>query len=56
MTSPPYVLSEGVLAAIRNGIFQAIVVGIGNFHEAIKPYRAGRTRVGRRNQQSKAHL
>jgi hypothetical protein len=56
MTSPPYVLSEGVLAAIRNGIFQAIAVGIGNFHEAIKPRCEARPRAPRHKQHSKAHL
>jgi hypothetical protein len=56
MTPPPYVLSEGVLAVIGDGISQGLAVGIGNFHEAFKPSRAKKTRVGRRNQQSEAHL
>jgi hypothetical protein len=56
MPPPPYVLSQGVLAAIGDGILQAIAVGIDNFHEAIKPHRAAKTRVLRRKQQSKAHL
>jgi hypothetical protein len=45
MPPPPYVLSQGVLAAIGDGILQAIAVGIGNFYEATKPHRAARTRV-----------
>jgi hypothetical protein len=56
MTPPPYVLSQGVLGAIGDGILQVIVVRIGNFHEAIKPYRAARTRVPRCKQHPKAHL
>ncbi|CAK9264690.1 unnamed protein product [Sphagnum jensenii] len=35
MTPPPYVLSQGVLAAIGNALSQAFAVGIGTSHEAI---------------------
>jgi hypothetical protein len=45
MTPPPYVISQGVLAGIGYGILQAIAIGIGNFHEAIKPYCVAKTRV-----------
>jgi hypothetical protein len=56
VTPPPYVLSQGVLVAIGDWILHAIAVEIHNFHEAIKPYRAARTRVPCRKHQSKAHL
>jgi hypothetical membrane protein len=42
MTPPPYVLSQGVLAAIGNALSQAFVVGIGIFHEASKPHHEAR--------------
>jgi hypothetical protein len=37
MTPPPYVLSQGVLAAIGNALSHAFVVGIGASHEANNP-------------------
>jgi hypothetical protein len=37
MKPPPYVLSQGVLAAIRNALSQAFAIGIGTSHEASKP-------------------
>jgi hypothetical protein len=45
MTPPPYVLSQGVLAAIGNPLSQAFTVGIGTSHEASKPHHEARPRV-----------
>jgi hypothetical protein len=42
MTPPPYVLSQGVLAAIGNALSHAFPVGIGAFHEASKPHDEAR--------------
>ncbi|CAM6021704.1 unnamed protein product [Sphagnum balticum] len=42
MTPPPYVLSQGVLAAIGNALSHAFVVGIGASHEANNPHHQAR--------------
>ncbi|CAM6069445.1 unnamed protein product [Sphagnum tenellum] len=54
MTPPPYVLSQGVLAAIGNALLQAFAVGIGTSHEANKPHHEARPRVPFVRQRSKA--
>ena len=54
MTPPPYVLSQGVLAAIGNALSQAFVVGIGTSHEASKPHHEARPCVPFVRQRSKA--
>ncbi len=54
MTPPPYVLSQGVLAAIGNALSQAFVVGIGTSHEASKPHHEARPCVPSVKQRSKA--
>ncbi len=42
MKPPPYVLSQGVLAAIGNALSQAFAVGIGTSPEASKPQHEAR--------------
>ncbi len=54
MTPPPYVLSQGVLAAIGNALSQAFAVGIGTSHEASKPHHEARPCVPSVRQRSKA--
>jgi hypothetical protein len=54
MTPPPYVLSQGVLAAIGNALSQAFVVGIGTSQEASKPHHEARPHVPSIRQRSKA--
>ncbi len=45
MSPPPYVLSQGVLAAIGNALLHAFAVRIGTSHEASKPHHEERPRV-----------
>jgi hypothetical protein len=54
MKPPPYVLSQGVLAAIGNALSQAFAVGIGTSHEANKPQHEARPHVPSVRQRSKA--
>jgi hypothetical protein len=54
MTPQPYVLSQGVLAAIGNALSHAFAVGIGTSHEASKPHHEERPRVPSIKQRSKA--
>jgi hypothetical protein len=54
MTPPPYVLSQGVLAAIGNALLHAFAVGIGTSHEASKPHYEARPHVPTVRQRSKA--
>ncbi len=54
MTPPPYVLSQGVLAAIGNALSHAFTVGISTSHEASKPHHEERPRVPSIRQRSKA--
>jgi hypothetical protein len=56
MKPPPYVLSQGVLAAIGNALSQAFAVGIGTSYEASKPQHEARPRVPSVKQRSKAHV
>jgi len=42
MTPPPYVLSQGVLAAIGNALLQAFAVGISTSQETSKPHHEAR--------------
>jgi hypothetical protein len=42
MTPPPYVLSQGVLAAIGNALSHAFAVVIGTSHKASKPHHEER--------------
>ncbi|KAH9566052.1 hypothetical protein CY35_04G110300 [Sphagnum magellanicum] len=54
MTPPPYVLSQGVLAAIGNAFSQAFAIGIGTSHEASKPHHEARPHMPSIKQRSKA--
>jgi hypothetical protein len=54
MKPPPYVLSQGVLAAIGNAFSQAFAVGISTSHEANKPQHEARPRVPSVRHRSKA--
>jgi hypothetical protein len=45
MKPPPYVLSQGVLAAIGNALSQAFAIGISTSHEANKSQHEARPRV-----------
>ncbi|CAK9871772.1 unnamed protein product [Sphagnum jensenii] len=54
MTPPPYVLSQGVLAAIENALSHAFAVGIGASHEASNPHHQARPCLPSVRQRSKA--
>ncbi|CAK9265283.1 unnamed protein product [Sphagnum jensenii] len=54
MTPPPYVLSQGVLAAIGNAFSHAFAVGIGASHEASNPHHEARPCLPFVRQRSKA--
>jgi len=54
MKPPPYVLSQGVLAAIGNALSHAFAIGIGTSHEANKSQHEARPRVPSVRQRSKA--
>ncbi len=54
MTPPPYVLSQGVLAAIGNALSHAFAGGIGASHAANNPHHEARPCLPSVRQRSKA--